>query len=154
MTVSNLMLKIHADIERVGWSAIGVLPTVDEVDPGPPFLYSIGFQDHGHPEVIVVGLPHEVMHGMVANFYKRVSEGELFRDGERVVDILHGYEVEMRTVPQPGRPLYQAMNYYCVEFIDALQVLWPDKEGFFPGEDGMDANMEYAQDIERVRDDD
>lgn len=144
--------KVEADIERVGWSAIGVFPTEDD-DPveARQFTYSIGFHDKGHPEMIVFGLSMEMSHSILWDLWKRVEAGERFEDGKRYDEVLEGYQVEMRALPPDGRPLFVARAHYQVDELEALQVVWPDMEGKFPGEEGCDWLYERAQDIEPTR---
>lgn len=151
-SVDSLLSKTKSDIEKYGWSAVGVMPTID--DPGPTFTYTIGFQEHGHPELIVVGLAPEVAHTMLYGLYERVKQGDVFEDGQRDNGVLDDYDVLFKAVPADGRPLNMARNYYDLDELPALQVVWPDAQGLFPDEWGFDPKFYGKQDLEAIRNED
>jgi uncharacterized protein DUF4262 len=148
----DFLATIMSNIERVGWMAIGVMPTID--DPlHTPFTYSIGCYGHdGHPEFIVLGLNPSLAHVLLDGLCRRVAAGERFADGEADDKVLEGYPVRFKALPPDGTPLNWARNYYGVEELPALQIVWPDKEGRFPGEEGCEPQYVTAQEIEAVRD--
>lgn len=151
MSVQEELLydKVHKDIEKFGWSAIGVMALADDPDPGPPFVYTIGLYEHDeHPEMIVVGLDPTVAHAMLSGLYMRVAQGERFEDGQIDSEVLEGYDVRFRWMPPEGRPLNVARNYYGKHFLPALQVLWPDSNGVFPDEEGFEERYVGQQDIQ------
>lgn len=152
MSFASLYEKVRQDIAKYGWSSVGVFPDPDEVSPSPPFTYSVGFRGHDkHPEVIVIGLQAEVAHAIIGALYERVAAGEKFEVGDRVSELIQGYEMECREVPPDGAPLNVARRYYGLDNLPALQLVWPDKEGCFPGEDGFDPEFERLQDIALAR---
>jgi hypothetical protein len=145
---TTVMDKIDSDIKRVGWAAIGVMPTENE--SFPPFTYSVGFRSHLHPEFIIVGLDPEIAHEMLYGLYLRVSAGERFEDGQLVSDVIENYDARLCALPADGRPCYAALEYYGVEELPVLQVLWPDPNGTFPGEDGFEERFVGLQDLKEV----
>lgn len=150
MDKEQLFEKVRGDIQEDGWSTISVFPTL--TDPGVHFSYSIGFREHGrHPEVIILGIPSEYAHPMIRTLYERVAAGERFEDGQRLDGVLEEYQVELRAVPPDGAPLNMARAFYDVEELAALQIVWPDKEGLFPGEEGCDEGVALMQNLEGLR---
>ncbi|MFC3831331.1 MULTISPECIES: DUF4262 domain-containing protein [Deinococcus] len=126
------------NIKQFGWHVV-LIPEEDDL---PAFAYTIGLQkSYGHPEVIVFGMSLENMHLMLNNV------GILARDGHRQYDknpsseVIEGYEVAFRTVDQQhyreylgtGMWFYQGFNFAT------LQMIWPDREGRFPWDDGFHA---------------
>lgn len=149
MNFTGIFQKIKRDIEKDGWSTIGVMPTAE--DPGTPFCYSVGFREHDAPEVIVLGLPPDFGHAIIHTLYDRVNDGGFIHDGMRLNDVIEDYDVILRAVPPDGAPLNVAKGYYNVDEIDALQVVWPDPQGRFPGEEGCDESVVADQDLETLR---
>jgi len=150
MGKGDLLVQIADNIERVGWQAISVFPT--EKEPITPFTYTVGFSEHdGHPEMIVLGLPPTVAHQLLYGLYERVAAGERFADGETDSNVLDGYDVRFQALPPDGVPLNWARMYYGVEELPALQIVWPDREGRFPGEDGCESRYVEIQDIELAK---
>lgn len=147
-TTDDLYEKVDEGIDRVGWFAIGVAPTVDDVDPGPPFTYSIGFYNYSqHPEFIIVGLDSHVAHSILYGLFERVRAGERFEDGQLDDKTLEGYNVRFKALPPPGRPLNVARGYFEVDELPALQVVWPDENGIFPDEEGFSEKFAGWQDL-------
>lgn len=152
MNMDKIFERIKRDIGRDGWSTIGVFPTVE--DPGVTFSYSVGFQEHGQPEVIVLGLPPDLAHSMIHSIYDHVANGEELYDGMHLDDVIHDFDVILRALPSDGAPLNVARSYYKVNELPALQVLWPDEQGRYPGEEGCDERIVQEQDVEAIRRDD
>lgn len=139
--VEEILERVADAIMRVGWFAVGVHPGPDD-DPTPQFTYSIGLWEYGHPEVIIVGLHPIVAHSVIGTMHERIEADETFRAGERVGGIIDDYDVEFRAVPPDGRPLNLARRYYDVDELPALQIVWPDRDGLFPGEEGFDEEFD------------
>lgn len=144
-----IVQKIAADIERVGWSAIGVFPTESEPVEMPRFTYTVGFREHDeHPEMIVLGLGFEIAHAVLATLYERVAAGERFGDGEAVSEILRGYDARLKAVDE--HPCNLARRYYDLAELPVLQVEWPDKDGHFPDDPLCRPDYALMQDITRT----
>ena len=134
--------KIHADIARVGWSAIGV----PEDDEGPAFEYSIGFLAmFQQPEVLIFGQRLEVMHGMLARIAESFGIGQQIDAGSTSDQILDGYICVFRAVPfeQYRNYLGYALWYYGGHNFAALQCVWPDLDGRYPWD--ADASQELRR---------
>ncbi|MFI6393124.1 DUF4262 domain-containing protein [Nonomuraea sp. NPDC050540] len=126
--------KIHQDMQARGWSWIWVF------DPGrenSPFVYSIGFYtSFNHPEVVVAGLPQDVSENVLSSVHVALTEGVVYSAGDTSDRILEGVGVQFRAIPQDLllSALAQASAFYAGEAFSALQLVWPDKDGNFPGE--------------------
>lgn len=136
----ELLIKIRKDIDEIGWSAIGVFPTED--DPGTTFTYTIGLRDTwDHPEMIVVGLQSELAHGILSSAITGIKEGKKYGPGkyQDLISDPEGAPMDalIRVVPTPGRPLNWARMFHGKNE-SALQIMWPDENGKFPGEKGYD----------------
>ena len=140
----SVMEKVRSDIERVGWSAIGVFPT-DQLG-GSTFTYTIGvLTSYKHPELIVYGLPNHQAHAIISSAIAQIKEGVFFKPGERYENVLEGFDVKTRAVDPSGRPLNVARAYYDVDHLVAVQILWPCTNGHFPGDEYVDPLVELVQ---------
>ena len=142
--MSRGMDRIEADIAKYGWHVIKVM----EDDEGPGFAYSIGLhRSFGHPEVIVFGLPLDLMHRMVNTIGAEVRRGERFAAGSRSDAVLVGRPVEFRSVAAGWLDEFfgQAIRYHGGPACAALQCCWPDRAGRFPGQAGVEAGCRAAQ---------
>jgi len=142
--------RMLADVAEHGWHGI----YIPEDDEGPGFGFTVGlYYSYGHPELFVQGLDVETAHGI---FWSAVRElertGEALRDGDETHALLEGYPARLRAMPRSAyRPnLGTAMWFYkpiAPEQFPALQVLWPDKAGKFPGDPACDPRCAALQEL-------
>src|SRR5437016_3632119 len=123
--------KLLGDIERVGWTVIGVL--ADEEGPG--FSYSVGlFHTLGHPELLLMGLRPQTAHQLINSIGGMARDGERFEAGKRYEGIAAGFPlvfVEMERRYYKEYLGYAGWFYRGPDF-PVLQCVWPDKQGVFP----------------------
>jgi hypothetical protein len=141
--VDRVMEKIAADVEKVGWSAIGVFPTGEG---GAPFTYTIGLvKTLEHPELIVYGLEHKQAHSILWSAIELIKTEEVkLEPGKRYARVIQDLDVEMRAGHPSGRPANAARRFYEGD-VALVQLVLPDSEGRFPGEDGCDPMFELWQ---------
>ncbi|WP_190329251.1 DUF4262 domain-containing protein [Streptomyces venezuelae] len=143
--LSSIQRKIHSDVTAQGWSWIWVF---DPAAERPPFAYSIGFgSSFDHPDVVVAGLPEETSEGVLASVQAMLAEGIAYGDGDTSSDILEGFDVQFRAIPQDVSisNLAQASIFYGERPFAALQLFWPDGHGNFPGEENAPAWLSDRQ---------
>ena len=67
--------KVITDVEEFGWH-VAMIP---EDDGGAGFAFSIGlYKNFNHPEIVIIGLGIETMHGMINVIGEEVREGRPF----------------------------------------------------------------------------
>src|SRR5258706_12000334 len=94
-----LLDKVRDDIDRVGWSGIGVFP--DEPG-GTQYTYTVGLTEVEHPELIMYGLDNVLTHHLLWSAFDLIKEGERFTDeSKRYSGVLEGFDVMVRAVEQP-----------------------------------------------------
>lgn len=130
MDVDAYQGKIAGIIAEHGWMIQGVGGGPDS----PTFSYTIGLTEFGHPELLMVGLDPRTAQSLLNTMGATVKNlGRAYSPGDRVAEVIAGFDVLLRGPIDPVKAqLIQALNMYGE--IDALQVLWPDAEGRFPGE--------------------
>ena len=133
-----------AGIEEHGWRVV----LIPEDEEGPGFAYSVGlFRTFGHPEIILLGLDLDLMHGLIDNMGEDVRNGASFTPGRRVEDVLEGYPVEFREVSRRRYRDYlgYAGWFYGDEDFPVVQCVWPDMEGRFPDDPDAPDSLREAQ---------
>jgi Domain of unknown function (DUF4262) len=134
-SLGDLLAKCQRTIERHGHGVIGVFPTADS----PPeeqfsFGYSYGLAGQGKPELLVTALDSRLA-TMVINC--AVVAG-VTAPGE-YDEVLEGHKVRAVPVNGEGLGLMNMARHFAPEGgFTALQLVWPDPEGRFPGDDGYD----------------
>ncbi|NNU26935.1 DUF4262 domain-containing protein [Isoptericola sediminis] len=104
----------------------------------PPFAYSIGFtSSYDHAEVVVAGFAEELSGSVLSSVQSMLTDGRVYRDGDASGEILEGAEVRFRALSRDIliSNLVQATVFYGEDSFDALQLLWPDRNGRFPEEE-------------------
>ncbi len=150
--------KMLADIERVGWTAIGVFdPEGDE----PPFTYTIGLGvSYNHPELITFGLPPEVAHGVIATAIEQIKAGvdfttQLDTDVSNIISDDFTCRFLSMSESQAQEFMLQAINFYqMIEASDrfaSLQLVWPDENNQYPWQDECNPGIAMAQPLVGAR---
>ena len=123
-----------ADIEQYGLHIIHV----EEEGDQPPFSYSIGIERTlGMPELIMVGLRHEVAHMSIHECYAQMKAGADIRPGARVRELLGGgFECLIAEVSPESIKQYMgwAQWLHQGDAFRAWQIVFPSMAGVFPWE--------------------
>jgi hypothetical protein len=111
--------------------------------PLPSFAYTDGLADHGHPELVIVGMPIHVAAVLLEDLGAEVLEGKrTLHAGEDLDGLLIG-DYKLRVIDCPG-PLLDRVQPSDGP-VGALQLLVPDRVGRFPGDLDVDAKFADAQ---------
>lgn len=135
--MNALLAHVRSLIKAHGWAVQGVF---DNDDPAKNFAYTVGLTEAGLPELWVATLS-PVQGGALLNatvktvlerFADVVSEGEL--------DVEWSVPVRLRGPVSAEEAEANAATalYPHPRVVSVMQVLWPDTEGRFPGDDGYD----------------
>ncbi|WP_397383967.1 DUF4262 domain-containing protein [Prosthecobacter sp.] len=131
--------KLLADVQNEGLHVLRIL----EGEKCPQFCYSVGlYYTFGHPEILVMGLPPDVGHRVLNLAATRIAGGKIFGDYEKTDELIEGFECSFLpiSVSQYKDYLGYAIWFYrsLKQPFPALQLVWPDKSGVFPWEEGYD----------------
>lgn len=102
---------------------------------GAPFAFSAGtWRRFGKPEVVVIGLPRDVAHGVVNNYVRRVAAGERFVPGRLYEGFLQGCPVVVERVAGTHYPAFLGSALLLYEGVDfpAIQLVVSSPDGKFP----------------------
>ena len=135
-------------IKQHGWHLI-IVPDDEE---GPGFVYSVGMmQTLNHPEIIMFGLDSDLMVDVIDGMGNEIRKGRRFADPGLFDDFLKGYPC--KTIPMAKRWHAEYMRYAMwhhkhtgqASVFQAVQCLWPDKQGRFPDDPRCHADVVAAQ---------
>jgi hypothetical protein len=139
--------KVLGDVEKHGWSDMSIFPTQDS--PGRSFNYTVGFSRYlDQPELLIMGLDHQQMHGILGAAYERMKAGDRFRAGEYFDGVLVDHRVAFVEIPDPmdnGYPM--SMTHRLMNEFTALQLVWPDMNDRFPWHVGFDQEYLDLQEL-------
>jgi hypothetical protein len=140
--------KIVADVKEYGWHVLNVFGP-----EGPKFSYTIGlYLSFGHPELLVAGLPPEKAMPIVNLIGERVAKGEAFASGTVSTEILRNLPVSFRAVDPAHYPEWIGLGLWFYRSLrpgelPLLQIVWPDREGRFPWDEGFDESLRAFQPV-------
>ncbi len=139
------MDRVRAGVAEHGWWVIQI-PGGSEVEPG--FAYTIGlWSSYRHPELIVVGMEPETAHAVLNELGRRIKAGVACEPGLDLDDILKGVPLRVREVIAPAsyaEHVGWAIAYHRAPF-PLWQVLWPERNGVFPGTPEAPGWMDFRQ---------
>jgi len=137
--------RIEGDIGRCGQFIQAVLAS-------PPWCYTIGNADRGLPELVMVGIDPYMTMGMLNDAGTAMrTDGRPYVDGEFLtriasmpmrVDVVHPTQIAGRMQQSVYRESRLGRD---PALLGALQLVWPDRSGRFPGEAGYDESFAPMQ---------
>jgi hypothetical protein len=143
--------KIEWMIETHGWAMEPVAARTDTDPPFAGYVYTIGYPEaFGFPDVVVFGLTPAAARGlfdMIAGLLRGGTEIPLG------VELAGLFDNDLRCMFAPiAADAVQALLGTAVAWrkgraFDAVQLLWPDRNGFLPTEAGFDRRMVLAQPV-------
>jgi hypothetical protein len=135
-------------ISTYGWMVQTVFPTQEM--PGPFFAYSIGLTDKGLPEVLEVGLPGEVggqlindVAQMLLNEPQLVQQLPLKKTHPRWPAPFYLLAADTALAKEYGAQAW----YRSAERATFIQIVWPDKYGKWPWEEGCSRGVVEMQPV-------
>lgn len=139
MNEQEYFFKLRELIKIHGFTLIGVF---DDVGNDPSFVYSIGLTEMGWPELLLIGdinpMFLEIIMTEVVDHFRKVGS---VVPGDIGGIITGGYDlrvIEVDSAVAGAKYGCQVKNFYPGRDIKFMQVLWPDKAGVFPNEEGYD----------------
>ncbi len=146
--MSQFVDNVRRDIECHGCSVVFV------GDEDPPFAYTVGlWERHRHAELIIFGLPGQVMANILNAVARKVDEGASFSLPAYLPDVGGKFGIKMVPLHEAALSRYFgfALGYYEGPF-PAVQVIWPDGAGVFPDDPGYNKVYADVQPILRAAD--
>ena len=141
--LSDLEQRMVDCIEQYGCFVMSVFGPEKEL---ADFAYSIGFPaSFGQGDVLISGLDLDLMKTLINDTCRLCSEGLVLSDFGRTDQLLNNYDCAFRAVA-PENLVAEYWNsarwfqerYREQPFSGAYQIVWPDKAGAFPWEEGFD----------------
>lgn len=150
--LSEFEQKMLATIKEHGCQ---ILRIFDPDGQGLDFSYSIGFEATlGQPEMLISGLPPETTKDLINDtFVLCRDEGFQLVDFARTDSLIKGLDCVFRSVRADclvpdyfGSAIWYSATQLNRPFARAVQLVWPDREGLFPWDQGFDEGFRGEQD--------
>lgn len=119
----------------------------DDAEHGPAFAYTIGLGHRfGHPELLMSGLDHRVMHRVLNDLARRIMRGRRLAPGDALENVLAGVPVAVEQVADES--LCETVTWsgwFHRRKPEALAIVWPDKHGVFAWQPGAPDILDELQ---------
>ena len=138
--------KLLSDISQYGWHVIHI----PEDDVGPGYSFTVGlYYSYKHPELAIMGLSQSTSHGIFNAAVKVISEGSSFHHADVTDALTQANNCKFSKINKNSYEEYLGSIIWFYRNINhrfpALQILWPDKAGKFPDEEGFDPKLKRLQ---------
>ena len=133
-----------AKIREFGWFSTNVF----EDNEGPGFSYTTGFWVNlGVPEVILFFPDSKIAHDVLWDFYRDTEKGRRLPTGVRAPDIFANVDAFLFPVGRQHYAEYLGWSrwFYGGDEFPCVQLVWPDREGRFPWQDGVEESFKKLQ---------
>ncbi|MBB3698700.1 DUF4262 domain-containing protein [Flammeovirga yaeyamensis] len=115
----------------------------------PSYAFSIGlYKSFQHPEIIVFGLPNEVMQNLLTNVCQAIKDGRKYEANVINTEVINNFPVQFIDVDQAYYSDYlEYISWFYNQKNDfkAYQMVWTDKGGFFPWESSFNNQWKFNQ---------
>jgi Domain of unknown function (DUF4262) len=136
--------EIKADVEKYGFHIC-----LFEADYLPAFVYTVGlYHTYKHPEILIFGLSHDAMGGILHGIVDEIKEGKKFVPNQLYDDLINNYPVQFLEVKEAHYRDYLGFGggFYNNSWdFPALQMVWTDKKSKFPWEEGFNEDWALIQ---------
>ena len=132
-----------AKIRKHGWFDTQVLGD----EQGPGFSYTTGFLLQGSPEFITFSMKRDITHDVYWDLFRDAQSGRGFQAGVRSIGVFANLPVYFFNVAERHQREYLGWSrwFYGTEIVPTLHLVWPDRDGVFPWEDGFDETFRIDQ---------
>ena len=142
------LAAVHRVVEAQGWADIHEEPPV-ELRPITT-IYTVGLALVDEPEIICIGLPHNVVTQLVAAVWhqvighnRKLELGRVYRQFANLPLRFDAVDDRWRTaICKVTAAYYQ--QFYGEQGFNAIQLVWSDKRGRFPDDPQFDHSMRRA----------
>lgn len=131
-------------IREHGWHRMNVFADRE----GPGFSYTTGhWLKLNHPEIIVFGLDASVAGKVLWDIYEDMKGGQRFPIGRRISGVFSDVDAYLTIVAKKNFREYLGWSrwFYGGDDFECVQLIWPDKQGRFPWNEGVTANYSASQ---------
>jgi hypothetical protein len=137
--------KLIADVEGAGWYLVVIHP-----QPGQQsWVFSVGlWHTFRSPELSTFGLRMADMGHWINRAGEQIRAGGLPQRGEPGDGILPGFPVRWQPVDDSWyRDLFGYGLWFYQQWLPTLQMVWPDRAGLFPWQDGAGDHRRLDQPV-------
>lgn len=140
----RLLEQTKLNINKFGLQVI----IVESTGYSPSFVYSIGLiHKYNCPEIICFGLPNKLGHEIINDVAEIIKNGKIIECGKIYTEISQDSRATFLNVDKRNLNDYfgVALNYYGDKNLNAVQLIWTDRNDKFPWEENFEEEFLYKQ---------
>lgn len=141
--INRFMVSVDEKIRLYGHSTVSVLPGKEPDDFA--YTYTVGMAEKGWPELILTSLHPKTGEMILVEVVKRLRHLNEVPEAGMIVEKALNVPIKLGAVsaiqiPKRFKIAMNRVNQLGLpdEAVTALQAIWPDTEGKFPGDPGYD----------------
>ena len=141
--------KVEDNVRKHGYHSTFVFS-----DNDPSFCYSTGIcESFRIPELFISSLPQNLSHSLVEAYAAKFKTTDFIPLGNRLEDLTDRFPVYLMEVSKDKLKEYalSSVRFYGERNYKYLQLIYPDTNGQFPGEEGYDYDQIVLSEIPTVK---
>lgn len=152
MSEDELDQKIIGNVDEIGWSIMSVAPAKDSDDPEEWWSYTIGLpKTFNWPEIAIFGLSSSLSKDLLNDLVKFCCDNDQPPiAGAHYNEIIKNLPVKLidgSHIPNSylGYAQWFARHNNEPSPVNKLQLIWPDKSGYFPDQASCNDDIRRLQ---------
>jgi len=108
---------------------------------GPGFSFSTGFwTTTKQPDLLLFSMRSDIAHDVFWDLYRHAQQGQTLPIGRSTNEVFANLPAYLFPIAKRHYPDYVGWSrwFYGGDEFPCLQIVWPDREGVFPWQDGFD----------------
>ncbi len=143
MDFDHYLKQVQALIDKHGW-------TVQGVGSNPPYAYTVALSArYNLPEIVVMGLPFQVATTVLNRLARRMVENDFVPLADTTFnEVFEGFDAKfVELSPAQVAKHLRIACLFAPQTPKAWQLIWPDPQGRFAGEEGADDRFAAMQNL-------
>ena len=146
--INDYERSVVANVERYGWHCTSV--STKQGDTEPRFSYTVGlYHSYKQPEFIIFGLDSRVAYPILKILADSAAAGAMYPLDKPCDALVENYECAFVEVPRArfNDYVFSALWFYAEQPFPLYQVVWPDREGRYPWNEGAKPDPQHKQPV-------
>lgn len=140
--------RVVANVGKYGWHCTSVSGGLANVGAG--FAYTVGlFHTYRQPEFIIFGFDPWIAHGILGILAEAAAAGRMYALDKPCAALVENYDCVFVEVPRSrfNDYVFSASWFYAGRDFPLYQVIWPDREGRYPWNEGATPDPWHEQPV-------
>lgn len=140
--------RVIANVRNHGWHCTSV--SIGSDGTGSGFAYTVGlFHSYRQPEFVIFGLDPGIAYGILKILADAAAAGEMYAVDKPCDALVENYQCVFLEVPRARFDdcVLSASWFYAGRDFPLYQVVWPDRQGRYPWNEGATSDPGHEQPV-------